>query len=90
MRIDQINAVRQAEREHCVEINKMTPPKTADSDYFKFEMPFVVSDKSLYTAGAGLNEFDLIKEQRCTLLEIDDTIIKEFPRKQIQCTSLVL
>ena len=83
MRIDQINAVRQAESEHRVKINKMTPPKTTDSDYFKFEMPFVVSDKSLHTAGAGLNKFDLIKEQRCTLLEIDDTIIKEFSRKQI-------
>ena len=83
MRIDQINAVRQAEREHRVKINKMTPPKTTDSDYFKFDMPFVVSDKSLHTAGAGLNEFDLIKGQRCTLLEIDDTIIKEFSREQI-------
>ena len=30
-----------------------------------------------------MNEFDLIKEQRCTLLEIVDTIIKEFSRKQI-------
>jgi len=83
MRIDQINAVRQAEREHRVEINKMPPPKTTDSDCFKLEMPFVVSDKSLHTAGAGLNEFDLIKGQRCTLLEIDDTIIKEFSREQI-------
>ena len=46
-------------------------------------MPFFVSDKSLHTAGAGLNEFDLIKEQRCTLLEIDNTIIKEFSREQI-------
>ena len=54
----------------------MPPPKTTDSDYFKFEMLFVVSDKSLHTAGAGLIEFDLIKEQRCTLLEIDDTISK--------------
>ncbi len=83
MRIDQINAVCQAEREHCVKINKMTPPKTTDSDYFKFEMPFVVSDKSLHTARAGLNEFNLTMEQRCTLLEIDDTIIKDFSRKQI-------
>ena len=56
---------------------------TTDSDCFKFEMPFVVSDKSLHTAGAGLNEFDLIKEQRCTVLEIDDTIIKEFSREPI-------
>ena len=47
MRIDQINAVRQAEREHRVEINKMPPPKTTDSNCFKLEMPFVVSDKSL-------------------------------------------
>ena len=46
-------------------------------------MPFHVSIKSLHTAGAGLNEFDLIKEQRCTPLEIDDTIIKEFSREQI-------
>jgi len=61
----------------------MPPPTTTDSDCFKFEMPFVVSDKSLHTAGAGLNEFDLIKEHKCTLLEIDDTIIKEFSRKQI-------
>ncbi len=38
MRIDQINAVCQAEREHRVEINKMTPPKTTDSDYFKLDM----------------------------------------------------
>ena len=29
------------------------------------------------------NEFDLIKEQRCTLLEIDETIIKEFSREPI-------
>jgi len=61
----------------------MPPPTTTDSDCFKFEMLFVVSDKSLHTAGAGLNEFDLIKEQRCTFLEIDDTIIKEFSREQI-------
>ena len=61
----------------------MSPPTTTDSDCFKFEKPFVVSDKSLHTAGAGLNEFDLIKEQRCTLLEIDDTIIKEFSREPI-------
>jgi hypothetical protein len=61
----------------------MPPPPSTDSDCFNFEMPFVVSDKSLHTAGAGLNEFDLIKEQRCTLLEIDDTIIKEFSREQI-------
>jgi len=54
----------------------MPPPKTTDSDYFKFEMPFVVSGKSLHTAGDGLNEFDLIKEKRYTLLEINDTIIK--------------
>ena len=33
MRIDQINAVRQAEGEHHVKINKMPPPKTTDSDY---------------------------------------------------------
>ena len=46
-------------------------------------MPFSVSDKSLHRAGAGLNEFDLIKEQRCTLLEIYDPIIKEFSREQI-------
>jgi hypothetical protein len=64
-------------------MNKMNPPKTTDSDYFKFEMPFVVSDKSLHTAGAGLNKFDLIKEQRCNILEIDNTIIKEFSHKQI-------
>ncbi len=83
MCIDQINAVHQAKREHNVKINKMTPPKTTDSDYFKLEMPFVVSDKSLHTAGAGLNEFDLIKEQSCTLLEIDNTIIKEFSRQQV-------
>jgi hypothetical protein len=83
VRIDQINAVCQAEHEHHVKINKMTSPKTTDSDYFKFEMPFVVLDKSLHTAGAGLNKFDLIKEQRCTNLEIDDTIIKEFSREQI-------
>ncbi len=66
MLIDQINAVCQAEREHHVEINKINPPETTDSDYFKFKMPFVVLIKSLHTAGAGLNEFDLIKEQRCT------------------------
>ena len=83
MRIDQISAACQDEQEHHVEMNKMNPPKTTDSDYFKFEMPFVVSDKSLHTAGAGLNKFDLIKEQRCNLLEIDNTIIKEFSRKQI-------
>ena len=46
----------------------MPPPTTTDSDCFKFEMPFVVSDKSLHTAGAGLNEFDLIKEHKCTSL----------------------
>ena len=63
-------------------MNKMTPPKTTDADHFKFEMPFVVSDKSLHTAGAGLNKFDLIKEQRCNLLEIDSKVIKEFSRKQ--------
>ena len=56
---------------------------TTDSDCFKFEMPFFVLDKSLHTAGSELNEFDLIKEQRCTLLEIDNTIIKEFSREQI-------
>ncbi len=39
--------------------------------------------RRIFTAGSGLNEFDLIKEQRCTLLEIDDTIIKEFSREQI-------
>ena len=55
---------------------------TTDSDCFKFEMPFFVLDKSLHTAGSELNEFDLIKE-RCTLLEIDNTIIKEFSREQI-------
>ena len=27
----------------------MPPPKTTDSDCFKFEMPFVVSDKSLHS-----------------------------------------
>jgi hypothetical protein len=48
----------QDEQEHHVEMNKMTHPKTTDSDYFKFEMPFVVSNKSLHTAGAGLNKFD--------------------------------
>jgi hypothetical protein len=61
----------------------MPSPPTTDSECFNFKMPFVVSDKSLHTAGAGLNEFDLIKEQRCTLLEIDNTIIKEFSREQI-------
>ncbi len=61
----------------------MPPPKSTDSDCFKFEMPFVVSDKSLHAAGAGLNEFDLIKQQRCTLLEIDNTIIKEFSHQHI-------
>jgi len=61
----------------------MPPPTTTDSDCFKFEMPFDVSDKTLHTAGAGWNEFELIKEKRCTLLEIDDTIIKEFSREQI-------
>ena len=61
----------------------MPSPPTTDSDCFNFEMPFVVSDKSLHTAGAGLNEFDLIKEKRYTLLEIDNTIIKEFSREQI-------
>ncbi len=61
----------------------MPPPPTTDPDCFNFEMPFVVSDKSLHTAGAGLNEFDLINKQSCTLLEIDDTIIKEFSREQI-------
>lgn len=61
----------------------MPSPTTTVSDCFKFEMPFVVSDKSLHTAGAGLNEFDLIKEQRSTLLEIDETIIKEFSRERI-------
>ena len=83
MRIDQVTVACQDEQEHHVEMNKMTPPKTTDSDYFKFEMPFVVLDKLLHTAGAGLNKFDLIKEQRCNLLEIDSTIIKEFSRKQI-------
>ena len=61
----------------------MTPPKTTDSDYFKFEMPFVALDKALDTAGSGLNKFYLIKEQRCNCLEMDSTLVKEFSCKQI-------
>jgi hypothetical protein len=46
-------------------------------------MPLIVSDKSLHTAGARLNEIDLINEQRCTLAVIDDAIIKKISPDQI-------
>jgi hypothetical protein len=37
----------------------------------------------LHETGAGLKEFDLIIEQRCTLAEIDSATIKELSREQI-------
>jgi hypothetical protein len=58
------------------EKNNKTLPKAMDSDHFK--MPFIVSDESLHTAGAGLNKFDLINNA-----EIDAVIVKEFSREQI-------
>ncbi len=46
-------------------------------------MPFIVSDGSLHTAGAGLNEFDLINNHKYTLSEIDSVIAKEFSREHM-------
>ena len=48
-----------------------------------FMMPFIVSDESLHTTGAGLNEFDHIYNHRYTLSEIDSVIVKEFSRERI-------
>jgi hypothetical protein len=45
-------------------------------------MPFIVLDKLLHKAGAGLNELDLVNELRCTLAEIDNVIIKGFSCEQ--------
>jgi hypothetical protein len=63
-------------------LNKSTLPKkqkdsTNGSRSDHFMMPFIVLDKSLHKAGAGLNEFDLMNELRCTLAEIDNVIVKE-------------
>ncbi len=81
MCIDQINAVHQAEHEHRVKINKITPPKTTGYDYFKFEMPFVVSDKSLHTAGAGLNDFGLcVTTREKSDSEVNVVIRKSYSR----------
>ena len=46
-------------------------------------MPFIVSDGSLHTAGAGLNDFDLINNHKNTLSEIDSVIAKEFSRERM-------
>ena len=48
-----------------------------------FVMPFIVSGGSLQTAGAGLNEFDLINNHKYTLSEIDSVIAKEFSRESM-------
>ena len=78
MRIDQINAVRQAQcainpvpsrdiqgqgaqmaYRVCIKCEGLLTNNastiTTNSDCFKFEIPFSVLDKSLLTAGAGLN-----------------------------------
>ncbi len=58
MRLDQINAVHQANCEHLVGKSNTNLPEAMTLNHFV--MPFIVSDGSLHTAGAGLNEFVLI------------------------------
>ena len=81
MRLDQINAVRQANCEHLIGKSNKTLPEAMSSNHFV--MPFIVSDGSLHTAGAGLNEFDLINNHKYTLSEIDSVIAKEFSRESM-------
>ena len=70
-----INAVHQANCEHLIGKSNKTLPEAMTSNHFV--MPFIVSDGSLHTAGAGLNEFDLINNHIYTLSEIDSVIAKE-------------
>jgi hypothetical protein len=81
MRLNQINAVHQANCEHLVGKSNKTLPEAMTSNHFM--MPFIVSDGSLHTAGAGLNEFDLINNHRYTLSEIDSVIVKDFSRERM-------
>ncbi len=78
---DQINAVHQANCEHLVGKSNKTLPEAMTSNHFV--MPFIISDGSLHTAGAGLNEFDLINNHKYTLSEIDSVIAKEFSRERM-------
>ncbi len=76
MLLDQINAVHQANCEHLVGKSNKTSQEAGTSNHFV--MPFILSDGSLHSAGAGLNEFDLINNHKYTLSEIDSVIAKEF------------
>jgi hypothetical protein len=43
-----------------------------------FEMPFNASGKTLYQAGVGLNEFDLIIKHSGSVTDLDDAIHEKF------------
>jgi hypothetical protein len=81
MRLGQINVVHQANCEHLDRKSNKTLPEAMTSNHFV--MPFIVSDGSLHTAGAGLNEFDLINNHKYTLSEIDSVVVKEFSRERM-------